>query len=360
MRQESAAFPIKLKRAIISDWSAVHEGLGGRTGNQGRSDVAPQIFDRRAGPTLFGAPWPALAEDILVTQYKADPPARPTASRSIRASSRRPASTSPASFPARAAARQCARSCQRLGYGETSPAGIISAILEGQDIKIVDIGSRSLADNVIIVMPNSPIKSMADMKGKKFAISNPKSLGEMTAVIAAEKVGLDPKTSSASRSATCRARLRRWKTMWSTQPVIPGILFLTRGGESKYRVIMGPKDLPAVAAGGRHRDRRPDEEESGQIARHPGRPARGGEILYEPHRRREQISRTVYAPLPAKDVDTLMQLLVDAKFYSEGRIEMPLLDNTVRAMKYVGMLDHDADLTKMVDTSFLPTRFAAK
>ena len=32
-----------------------------------------------------------------------------------------------------------------LGYGETSPAGIIAAINEGQDIKIVDIGSRSIA-----------------------------------------------------------------------------------------------------------------------------------------------------------------------------------------------------------------------
>ena len=113
------------------------------------------------------------------------------------------------------------RDRQRLGYGETSPAGIIAAINEGQDIKIVDIGSRSLADNVIIVMPNSPIKTMADLKGKKFAISNPKSLGEMTAVLAAEKVGLDPTTSSASRSAISPARSRRWKITSSMRPAFP-------------------------------------------------------------------------------------------------------------------------------------------
>jgi hypothetical protein len=46
--------------------------------------------------------------------------------------------------------------------------------------------------------------------------------------------------------------------------------------------------------------------------------------------------------------------LVEAKFWSEGRIEMPLLENTVRAMKYVGMLEKDVDLNKMVDSSFLP------
>jgi hypothetical protein len=33
---------------------------------------------------------------------------------------------------------------------------------------------------------------------------------------------------------------------------------------------------------------------------------------------------------------------------------MPLLVNTVKAMKYVGMIDKDPDLSKMIDTSFLP------
>jgi hypothetical protein len=33
---------------------------------------------------------------------------------------------------------------------------------------------------------------------------------------------------------------------------------------------------------------------------------------------------------------------------------MPLLVNTVRAMKYVGMIDKDPDLSKMIDASFLP------
>ena len=34
---------------------------------------------------------------------------------------------------------------------------------------------------------------------------------------------------------------------------------------------------------------------------------------------------------------------------------MPLLVNTVRAMKYVGMIDKDPDLAKMIDASFLPS-----
>ena len=50
----------------------------------------------------------------------------------------------------------------------------------------------------------------------------------------------------------------------------------------------------------------------------------------------------------------MIKELLDAKFWSEGAIEMEPLENTVRAMKYVGMIENDVDLKTMIDTSFLP------
>jgi NitT/TauT family transport system substrate-binding protein len=301
------------------------------------------------------APLPALAEDILVTQYKADPSGAPYGV-AIEKGIFKKAGVDITGVISGEGGGTSVRAviASDLGYGETSPAGIISAILEGQDIKIVDIGSRSLADNVIIVMPNSPIKSMADMKGKKFAISNPKSLGEMTAVIAAEKVGLDPKDVQRVALGNLSGALTALENGVVDATSIPGILFLMRGGESKYRVIMGPKDLPALPpavgiATGDLMKKNPDKLRAILAARREA-----VKFIYEHTADASKILDNVYAPLPAKDVDTMMQQLVEAKFYSEGRIEMPLLETTVRAMKYVGMLDHDVDLTKMVDTSFLP------
>jgi hypothetical protein len=46
--------------------------------------------------------------------------------------------------------------------------------------------------------------------------------------------------------------------------------------------------------------------------------------------------------------------LIAAKFWSEGEMEMELLTNTVRAMKYVGLIDKEPDLNAMIDLSFLP------
>src|SRR5271170_6113108 len=139
------------------------------------------------------APLQATAEDILVTQYKADPSGAPYGV-TIDKGFFKSAGIDIAGVISGEGGGTSVRAviASELGYGETSPAAAIAAINEGQDIKIVDIGSRSLADNVIIVMPDSPIKSVKDLKGKKVAISNPKSLGEMTFVAAAEKVGVNP------------------------------------------------------------------------------------------------------------------------------------------------------------------------
>ena len=67
----------------------------------------------------------------------------------------------------------------------------------------------------------------------------------------------------------------------------------------------------------------------------------------------------LYEPLPPKDVETLVRQLVEAKFWSEGQIEIQGLQNAARAMKYVGSLEKDVDLTKLIDTSFLPSDLQA-
>ena len=204
-------------------------------------------------------------------------------------------------------------------------------------------------------MPNSPIKTMADLKGKKFGISNPKSLGEMTAVMAAENAGINPNDVQRVALGNLSGALTALENNVVDATSIPGILFLMRGGESKYRVIVGPKDLPLLPpavgiATGDLMKKHPAKLRAISAGRREAvkfstsTPPSASKIL-EP----------IYAPLPPKDVDTLMQQLVDAKFYSEGQIEMPLLQTTVKAMKYVGMIDKDPDLSKIIDASFLPS-----
>jgi NitT/TauT family transport system substrate-binding protein len=190
---------------------------------------------------------PARAEDILVTQYKADPSGAPYGV-GIEKGFLKKAGIDITGVISGAGGGTSVRSAiaSDFGFGDVSPAPVIAAIEQGQDIKIVALGSRSLADNVVIVMPNSPIKSVKDLKGKKFAISNPKSLGEMTAVLVFEHAGLKPDDVQRVALGSLSGALTALENGVVEATSIPGILFLTRGGESKYRVLLGPKELPLL------------------------------------------------------------------------------------------------------------------
>jgi NitT/TauT family transport system substrate-binding protein len=311
-------------------------------------------FGSLAFALLLAASPLAHAEEVVVTQYKADPSGAPFGVAIEKGFFKKAGIdiTGVISGPGGGTSIRNVIASD-LGYGDVSPAGVITAILEGQDIKIVNLGSRSLASNVIIVMPNSPIKSVQDLKGKKFAISNPKSLGEMTAVLAMEKVGMKPDDIQRVALGSLGGALTALENGVVDATSIPGILFLSRG-TSKYRVIMGPKDLPllppalGIASGALMK--KPDK----LCAIIAGR-REGVKFIYSHKDEAIQILSKVYEPLPPKDVATLVNQLIDAHFWSEGKIEMELLQNTVRAMKYVGMINTDPDLTKMVDTSFLPS-----
>jgi NitT/TauT family transport system substrate-binding protein len=297
----------------------------------------------------------AAALDLLVTQYKNDPSGAPYAI-ALEKGFFNKHGIDIAGIISGAGGGSSVRSAiaSDLGYGDVTAAPVIVAAEQGQDVKIVGFTSRSLADLVVLVMPDSPLKIAADMKGKKFGISNPKSLGEMMGVLVMEKAGLKQGDVQMVALGSLNGALTALETGAVDVTAIPIILFHTRGGESKYRVLVSPKELPLVPsqigmATSKAMKERPDQLRAIQAARRDGT-----KFIYEHTDEAIQILSKVYEPLPAKDVGLMVKELVDAKFWTEGRIEMPLLENTMRAMKGVGMLEKDVDLKKIVDSSFLP------
>jgi NitT/TauT family transport system substrate-binding protein len=297
----------------------------------------------------------AAALDLLVTQYKNDPSGAPYAI-ALEKGFFNKHGIDITGIISGAGGGSSVRSAiaSDLGYGDVTAAPVIVAAEQGQDVKIVGFTSRSLADLVVLVMPDSPLKTAADMKGKKFGISNPKSLGEMMGVLVMEKAGLKQGDVQMVALGSLSGALTALETGAVDVTAIPIILFHTRGGESKYRVLVSPKELPLVPsqigmATSKALNERPDQLRAIQAARRDGT-----KFIYEHTDEAIQILSKVYEPLPAKDVGLMVKELVDAKFWTEGRIEMPLLENTMRAMKGVGMLEKDVDLKKIVDSSFLP------
>jgi NitT/TauT family transport system substrate-binding protein len=298
---------------------------------------------------------PAQAEDLLVTQYKNDPSGASYAVAMEKGFFKKHG-VDITGVVAGAGGGSSVRNAMAtsIGYGDVTAAPVIAAAAQGQDVKIVGITSRSLADLVLIVMPNSPIKTPADIKGKKFGISNPKSLGEMMGVLVMEKAGLKQGDVQMTALGSLGGALTALENGAVDVTSIPLILFLTRGGESKYHVLVRAQELPLIPSqlGMATTDaikKNPEKLRGIQAARREGT-----KFIYEHTDEAIKILAKTYEPMSPKDVDTMVKQLVEAKFWSEGRIEMPLLETTVRAMKGVGMLEQDVDLKKIVDSSMLP------
>src|SRR5262249_49123468 len=101
--------------------------------------------------------WPANATALLVTQYQNDPSGAPYAI-ALEKGFFNKHGIDITGIISGAGGGSSVRNAMasELGYGDVTAAPVIAAAAQGQDVKIIGMTSRSLADLVLSVMPNSP------------------------------------------------------------------------------------------------------------------------------------------------------------------------------------------------------------
>lgn len=297
---------------------------------------------------------PVKAEDVLVTQYKNDPTGAPFAIGIEKGFFKKAGIdvTNVINGTGGGASMRAAMAT-KLGFGEVAPASVIAAINQGQDVKIVGIGSR-LLDLNLIVMPNSPIKTIKDLNGKKFAISNPKSLTDLTAVLVAEMAGLKPDAIHRVAVGSLGGALTAVEKGVADTTCLPAVLYRIKHGDKQYRSLLTPKDMPHLPPGVEVATASLMKDHPDQLRALLAGRREAVKYIYEHTDDAIKILEKLYAPLPPDQVAGMVHELVAAKFWSEGNIEMSLLETSQRAMIDVGMLKAKVDLKKMIDTSFLP------
>jgi NitT/TauT family transport system substrate-binding protein len=296
----------------------------------------------------------AKAADVVVTEYKADPCGAPFAI-ALAKGYFKDANTGITGVVSGPGGGTTLRDLMAsdLGYGSVAPAAAIAAILHGQDIKIVNLGTLSLADMYILVMPPSPAKSLKDLVGKKWGYSHPKSLTEMVAVMAMQKVGV--KLDDAHRLALGSLGGALTALEHGLVDVVPVAMQLYEiKGAGKYRVLARGSDLPPMPVCIGVATTAMMQNHADQLRAILAARRKAVQYLYaHPDEAAELLSK-VYAPMTPAEVKAMIEELVKEKFWGEGDIRLEPLKNTLEVMKYVGLVKGDVDLGKMIDTSFLP------
>lgn len=237
-------------------------------------------------------------------------------------------------------------------YGEVAVGAAVAASLGGLPVRIVNVGTRSVAEASVVTMPGSDVRSLADLVGRKVALTSPKGVSEMLLLLALRTAGLDASKVARVYSGGYGPSLTLLEQGAVAAAALIEPLAIQRA--DRYRTVAAYRDLlpPMTTSVG---------ITSPEFAK-----AEPGKLRAIIAGRREGV-RTIYAD-PAQGVaaavaeyDLSPQVAVAAvgnmlepRMWSEGGFDRGELDRMVDALKLIGQLTAAPDWGALIDQSLLP------
>jgi NitT/TauT family transport system substrate-binding protein len=243
-----------------------------------------------------------------------------------------------------------------FSVGRPPPAGTVAAIQQGADLKIVSDNVLTVAEFVWAVKPDSPIKTIKDLKGKKIGYTNPRSTSQALDILLLEAAGLKPDDAELVKTggfgeAVVALNLGLIDASAIADPV-------WSKNKSQFRVLVSASDVlpPLCNVIG---------VTTGEAA------ATKGDFIRAILRgRRKAVEFMSAHPDEAADIvakaynldvevtkSTIHNLVAPSKsgvpYWSAGNFDIAGMDRMIRAQKLVGALSGDVDWSKLIDTSFL-------
>jgi NitT/TauT family transport system substrate-binding protein len=243
-------------------------------------------------------------------------------------------------------------------YGEVALPAALAAAREGLDLVLVNVGTRTVAESTLVTMPNSDIKTINDLIGKKVAITSPKSSSEMIFLMEMKAKGID-----ASQVARVAA---------GGYP--PALTMLEQGAVSaaglieplsiirkdRYRTVIAAKDVlpPMTTSVGittREFAKAHPDKLRAIIA---GRRAAVEAIYANPDEAAAILQKTWnFDPAIAREA---VRNMIGPKMWSLGDFDRAELDRTVEGLRLIGEIKGEIVWDKLIDQSFLPADLQRK
>ena len=217
-----------------------------------------------------------------------------------------------------------------LPYGEVALSAALAARAQGLPVVLVNVGSRSIAEFAWVTKPDSDVRTIKDLVGKKVAFTSPKSVTEMLLLMSLDAAGV--KQDSVTRVAGGGYG--------------PGITLMEAGGvaaapiiepaltinKTRYRTVFAAKDLlpPMVITVG-ITTAEFAASNPGKLTAIVGARRKGVDFAYaSPHEAAQIVTKT-FENLDPKVADEAVGKLQDAKLWSRGEFVKDELDRMANA-----------------------------
>ncbi|HET6609001.1 MAG TPA: ABC transporter substrate-binding protein [Rhodopila sp.] len=242
-------------------------------------------------------------------------------------------------------------------YAEINPNAVIAAIQQGAKIKIVSDNVLTVAEFVWGVKPDSPIKTVADLKGRKLGYTNPRSTSQALATMILETAGLRTNDAVLTKTGGFGEGVAALDTGIIDATPIPEPLWTKFKG--KYRAIATATDLlPPITnvVGVAATDLTPKQAD---FVRAVIRARRRAVAYMQDHPEESgSIIAKVYNLDPAVATEA-MRNLVNSRtkgvpYWGPGDFYLDGLRTAIKVQKSVGAISGDVKAEDLIDTRYLP------
>jgi NitT/TauT family transport system substrate-binding protein len=242
-------------------------------------------------------------------------------------------------------------------FAEVNPNAVIQAIQQGADIKIISDDVLTVAEFVWAVKPDSPIKSIKDLKGKKFGYTNPRSTSQALATMVLETGGLKTEDVELVKTGGFGEGVAALDIGVVDIAPVPEPLWSEF--HTKYRQIAAASDLlpplanvVGVAAGSPTPAKAAFIKAVIRARRHAvtymeQHPDEAGDIVAKVYNLEPPIARAAVHNL-------ITSRTSGVEYWGSGQIHLDGLKRAIEVQKMVGAITGDVDAEKIVDTQFLP------
>jgi NitT/TauT family transport system substrate-binding protein len=242
-------------------------------------------------------------------------------------------------------------------YAEVNPNAVIAAIQQGADVKIISDNVLTVAEFVWAVKLDSPIKSVADLKGKKIGYTNPRSTSQALATLVLQSAGLKTEDAELVKTGGFGEGVAALDTGLVDAAPIPEPLW------SKYKdnyrpIARATEILPPIAnvvgvASMSQADSKGDFIRGVIRARIKAvqfmkdHPDEAGDIVAKAYNLEPEVARNAVRALVTSKTDGV-------EYWGTGQIQLSGLEKAIEVQKMVGAISGDVDAKSIVDTRFLP------
>ncbi len=243
-------------------------------------------------------------------------------------------------------------------YGDVAFGAAIAAAQQGLDIVFVNVGTHTVAESTLVTMPDSPLKSLADLPGHKVAITSPRGVSEELLLLELQAKGVDASKVQRVASGGYVNGLTMLEQGAVSAATLIEPLSITRA--NRYRTIARARDIlpPMTTSVGittREFARAHPEKLRALIA---GRRAAVQAIYADPAGTAAIVAKAYNLPLDI--ATTAVNNMIGPRMWSEGEFNQAEMDRAVAGLRLIGEAKGPIDFSKLIDKSFLPPDLQTK